>query len=131
MHAADVLVNNAGGPMITQALGAGFPAVYYRCILGHGTANAAPLRDGGLAPWAHRDEQFTAALAQQAARGRASLVPDEPALHVLSVLHGSPVAVPQRTLPRAAASSAAARTGAGRNGRGRSVLAAAWLRRSA
>lgn len=134
MHAADVLVHNAGGLTFTEAMVAGLPAVSYRCIPGHGIANAAALRDGGLAPWARTEEQFTAALEHQAARGRTPLVPDDPALHVLSVLHGPPVAVPQRPLPRAAVSSAAARAGAGRNGRngrGRSVPAAAWLRRSA
>lgn len=84
-----------------------------------------------MAPWARTDEQFTAALEHQAGRGRTPLVPDDPALHVLSMLHGPLVSVHQRSLPRAAVSSAAARADAGRNGRGRSVPAAAWVRRSA
>lgn len=131
MHAADVLVHNAGGLTFTEAMVAGLPAISYRCIPGHGIANAAALRDGGLAPWAHTDEQFAAALQRQAGRGRTLLVPDDPALHVLSVLRGSPDAMPQRPLPRAAANPAATRADAGRNGRGRSVPATAWLRRSA
>jgi len=131
MHAADVLVHNAGGLTFTEAMVAGLPAVSYRCIPGHGIANAAALRDGGLAPWARTDEQFTRALAQQAARGRTASVHDDPALHVLALLRRPPVDAPRRSLPLAATFAAAARTDAGRNGRGRSVPAAAWLRRSA
>ena len=131
MHAADVLVHNAGGLTFTEAMVAGLPAVSYRCIPGHGLANAAALHDGGLAPWARTDEQFTAALDYQVGRGRIPLVPDDPALHVLSLLNGRPVAAPRRSLPRATASSAVVRADAGRRVRGRSVPAMAWLRRSA
>jgi processive 1,2-diacylglycerol beta-glucosyltransferase len=51
MAAADVLVHNAGGLTLTEALTAGLPAVTFRPIPGHGTANAATLAEAGLAPW--------------------------------------------------------------------------------
>jgi UDP-N-acetylglucosamine:LPS N-acetylglucosamine transferase len=46
-----VLVHNAGGLTLTEALTAGLPAVTFRPIPGHGTANAATLAEAGLAPW--------------------------------------------------------------------------------
>jgi len=51
MAVADVLVHNAGGLTLTEALTAGLPAITFRPIPGHGTANAATLLDAGLAPW--------------------------------------------------------------------------------
>lgn len=51
MAIADVLVHNAGGLTLTEALTAGLPAVTFRPIPGHGTANAATLAEAGLAPW--------------------------------------------------------------------------------
>jgi UDP-N-acetylglucosamine:LPS N-acetylglucosamine transferase len=51
MAISDVLVHNAGGLSVTEALTAGLPAVTYRPIPGHGTANAATLAEAGLAPW--------------------------------------------------------------------------------
>lgn len=51
MAVADLLVHNAGGLSVTEALTAGLPAVTYRPIPGHGTANASTLADAGLAPW--------------------------------------------------------------------------------
>ncbi|MDQ4117988.1 MAG: glycosyltransferase, partial [Actinomycetota bacterium] len=51
MTAADVLVHNAGGLSLTEALVAGLPAVTYLPIPGHGRANAAVLQEAGLAPW--------------------------------------------------------------------------------
>ncbi|WP_051581517.1 MGDG synthase family glycosyltransferase [Pseudonocardia acaciae] len=51
MGIADVLVHNAGGLTLTEALTAGLPAVTFRPIPGHGTANAATLAEAGLAPW--------------------------------------------------------------------------------
>lgn len=51
MAAADVLVHNAGGLSLTEALVAGLPAVTYLPIPGHGRANAAVLQAAGLAPW--------------------------------------------------------------------------------
>ncbi|NMO92751.1 glycosyltransferase [Actinomycetospora sp. TBRC 11914] len=53
MGAADVLVHNAGGLSLTEALAAGLPAITYRPIAGHGRANAAVLDRAGIAPWPH------------------------------------------------------------------------------
>ena len=47
MHAADVLVQNAGGLTSLEALAAGLPVAGYRCIPGHGLTNAAALERGG------------------------------------------------------------------------------------
>ncbi len=53
MGAADVLVHNAGGLSLTEALAGGLPAITYRPIAGHGRANAAVLDRAGIAPWPH------------------------------------------------------------------------------
>ncbi len=52
MAAADVLVHNAGGLSLTEALTAGLPAITYRPIAGHGRANAELLDRARIAPWA-------------------------------------------------------------------------------
>ncbi|AEM82172.1 MGDG synthase family glycosyltransferase [Streptomyces violaceusniger] len=51
MHAADVLVQNAGGLTSLEAFAAGLPVASYGCIPGHGHTNAAALHDAGLATW--------------------------------------------------------------------------------
>ncbi|MBB6376029.1 UDP-N-acetylglucosamine:LPS N-acetylglucosamine transferase [Pseudonocardia eucalypti] len=51
MAASDVLIHNAGGLTLTEALTAGLPAITFRPIPGHGLANAATLAEAGLAPW--------------------------------------------------------------------------------
>lgn len=58
MAAVDVLVHNAGGLTLTEALTAGLPAVTFRPIPGHGCANAATLAEAGLAPWPKDIEQL-------------------------------------------------------------------------
>lgn len=89
MAAADVLVHNAGGLSLTEALTAGLPAVTYRPIPGHGIANSEVLADAGLAPWPQDEAELVAAIRQQAAsRGDPSHVvrsPDTAAV-VLSLL---------------------------------------------
>ncbi|SEL47773.1 MGDG synthase family glycosyltransferase [Streptacidiphilus jiangxiensis] len=75
MRAADVLVHNAGGLSLTEALVAGLPAVSYEVISGHGRANAATLAACGLAPWPREAGALAEALAAQAARGRVHLEP--------------------------------------------------------
>ncbi|WP_329560947.1 glycosyltransferase [Kitasatospora sp. NBC_01266] len=75
MAAADVLVHNAGGLSLTEAMVAGLPAVSYEVLSGHGRANAATLAKAGLAPWPRDPEQLSLALARQAARGRVHLAP--------------------------------------------------------
>jgi processive 1,2-diacylglycerol beta-glucosyltransferase len=51
MGAGDVLVHNAGGLSLTEALAVGLPAVTYLPIPGHGRANAEVLDHAGVAPW--------------------------------------------------------------------------------
>jgi UDP-N-acetylglucosamine:LPS N-acetylglucosamine transferase len=62
MAAADVLVHNAGGLSVTEALSAGLPTVTFRPIPGHGTANAQVLADAGLAPWPKTEAELIAAV---------------------------------------------------------------------
>lgn len=97
MALADVLVHNAGGLSFTEAMVAGLPAVSYRCIPGHGQANAAVLRDAGLAPWARSVAELRTALARQVAGGRRTPPRPDPADAVLALLP-----VPQRPLARSA-----------------------------
>lgn len=79
MAAADVLVHNAGGLSLTEALTAGLPAVTYRPIPGHGIANSQVLADAGLAPWPRDEPGLVAAIRQQAAhRGDPSHVVRSP-----------------------------------------------------
>ncbi|MBB5118965.1 hypothetical protein AF335_07420 [Streptomyces eurocidicus] len=75
MAAADVLVHNAGGLSLTEALVAGLPAVSYRALSGHGRSNAATLARAGLAPWPRTPRELADALERQASRGRVFLPP--------------------------------------------------------
>jgi processive 1,2-diacylglycerol beta-glucosyltransferase len=68
MAAVDVLVHNAGGLSLTEALTAGLPAVTYRPIPGHGVANSEVLAEAGLAPWPRDEAGLIAAIRQQALR---------------------------------------------------------------
>lgn len=70
MQVADVLVHNAGGLAVTEALVAGLPAVTYRSIPGHGRANAAVLAERGGVPWPTSPWELASALDAQLARGR-------------------------------------------------------------
>ncbi len=58
MAAADLLVHNAGGLSLTEALVAGLPAVTYLPIPGHGRANAAVLDRAGVARWPRNPQQL-------------------------------------------------------------------------
>lgn len=49
---SDLVVHNAGGLSLTEALVAGVPAVTFAAIPGHGRANAHSLQRSGAAPWA-------------------------------------------------------------------------------
>lgn len=51
MHAADVLVQNAGGLTSLEAFASGLPVASYGCLPGHGRTNAAALDEAGLAVW--------------------------------------------------------------------------------
>lgn len=68
MAAADVLVHNAGGLSLTEALTAGLPAVTYRPIPGHGVANSEVLAEAELAPWPKDEAELVTAIRQQALR---------------------------------------------------------------
>lgn len=70
MAMADVLVHNAGGLTLTEALTAGLPAITFRPIPGHGTANAATLADAGLAPWPKDSAELVAAVRDATAARR-------------------------------------------------------------
>ncbi|MGW1075110.1 glycosyltransferase [Streptomyces sp. NPDC002537] len=75
MAAADVLVHNAGGLSLTEALVAGLPAVSYQVLAGHGRRNAATLARAGLVPWPRTPGELAGALRSQASRGRVFPLP--------------------------------------------------------
>ena len=51
LRAADVVVHNAGGLSSLEAMATGVPVISYRCLPGHGVANAEVLARIGLSPW--------------------------------------------------------------------------------
>jgi processive 1,2-diacylglycerol beta-glucosyltransferase len=86
MRAADVLVHNAGGLTLTEALVSRLPAVTYRPIPGHGRANAAALEASGLAPWAHDRLQLGELIRKQISAGAPPTPPGDPTNAVLKLL---------------------------------------------
>ncbi|MFD4653656.1 glycosyltransferase [Streptomyces sp. NPDC058441] len=62
MHAADVLVQNAGGLSSLEAFATGLPVASYRCIPGHGLTNAAALEEAGAAVWIRDPARLKAVL---------------------------------------------------------------------
>jgi len=107
MAGCDVLVHNAGGLSLTEALAAGLPAVTYAPIAGHGRANAALLDSSGLVPWARSKDELATCLHAAATQPRAPLPPvDRPAAQLIADLarvavrrrpeHGGPAAVRQQ-----------------------------------
>jgi UDP-N-acetylglucosamine:LPS N-acetylglucosamine transferase len=75
MAASDVLVHNAGGLSLTEALAVGLPAITYRPIPGHGRANADVLDRAGVAPWARNAAALTDAVRAVVAQERE--IPDD------------------------------------------------------
>lgn len=63
LRAADVVVHNAGGLSSLEAMASGVAVVSYRCLPGHGTANAAVLRAAGLSPWPQSATELAAFMA--------------------------------------------------------------------
>jgi UDP-N-acetylglucosamine:LPS N-acetylglucosamine transferase len=63
MHAVDTVVQNAGGLTTSEALAAGLPVVTYRCLPGHGRANAGVLDRIGMVPWIRSAGDLAATLA--------------------------------------------------------------------
>ncbi|MEV6900270.1 glycosyltransferase [Amycolatopsis sp. NPDC051372] len=62
MRACDVVVQNAGGLTTSEALATGLPVLTYRCLPGHGRANAAVLDQAGTVPWVRSPDALGAAL---------------------------------------------------------------------
>jgi hypothetical protein len=62
MHAADVLLHNAGGLSSLEAFATGLPVASYRCIPGHGLTNAAALEEAGTAVWIRDPARLKAVL---------------------------------------------------------------------
>jgi UDP-N-acetylglucosamine:LPS N-acetylglucosamine transferase len=62
LRAADAVVHNAGGLSTMEAMASGVPVISYRCLPGHGVANAAVLAAEGLSPWPATPTGLTAAL---------------------------------------------------------------------
>jgi UDP-N-acetylglucosamine:LPS N-acetylglucosamine transferase len=72
LRAADVAVQNAGGLTGLEALASGVPLISYRCLPGHGVANAAVLERIGLAAWPRTQADLEVALAAVTAPGFAA-----------------------------------------------------------
>ncbi len=70
VRACDVVVQNAGGLTTYEALASGLPVLTYRCLPGHGRANARVLDAEGLVPWIRRPQDLPAALASAVAPRR-------------------------------------------------------------
>ncbi|WP_410812876.1 glycosyltransferase [Micromonospora sp. 067-2] len=62
LRAGDVVVHNAGGLTCREAMASGVPVISYRCLPGHGTANATVLAAAGLSPWPRTPDELTAEL---------------------------------------------------------------------
>jgi UDP-N-acetylglucosamine:LPS N-acetylglucosamine transferase len=62
MRAVDVVVQNAGGLTTSEALAAGRPVFTYRCLPGHGRANAEVLDTTGVVPWIRTPADLAMAL---------------------------------------------------------------------
>jgi len=62
LHATDVVVQNAGGLTTMEALASDVPVISYRCLPGHGVANAAALERLGLATWPRTVDELGPAL---------------------------------------------------------------------
>ena len=58
LEAVDVVVQNSGGMTSLETRAAALPMLTYRCIAGHGEANAAALEEAGLAQWARDAAQL-------------------------------------------------------------------------
>jgi UDP-N-acetylglucosamine:LPS N-acetylglucosamine transferase len=76
MHASDVLVQNAGGMTVLEAVAAGLPVITYRSIPGHGLTNAAALDEAGVARWVRAQSELADALGQAVRSGDAASAAD-------------------------------------------------------
>jgi UDP-N-acetylglucosamine:LPS N-acetylglucosamine transferase len=62
MRSCHVVVQNAGGLSSLEALAGGVPVLTYRCLPGHGEANAEWLERAGWVPWVRTFDELPAAL---------------------------------------------------------------------
>lgn len=76
LRAVDVVVQNAGGLTTSEALATGLPVLTYRCLPGHGRANAAALDRIGLVPWIRAREELETALATARPASRVTATED-------------------------------------------------------
>jgi UDP-N-acetylglucosamine:LPS N-acetylglucosamine transferase len=69
LRAANVVVNNAGGLTSAEALACGVELIGYRCLPGHGVANAAVLQRIALAARPRRVAELSSALREAMGAG--------------------------------------------------------------
>jgi UDP-N-acetylglucosamine:LPS N-acetylglucosamine transferase len=62
MRACDIAVQNAGGLTSLEAMASELPVITYRCLPGHGRANAAVLDKAGQVRWVRKPEDLASAL---------------------------------------------------------------------
>jgi UDP-N-acetylglucosamine:LPS N-acetylglucosamine transferase len=90
LRSADVVVHNAGGLSSAEAIASGVPVISYRCLPGHGVANAAVLEQAGLSPWpvslAELTVELRLAITGIARYATVSLVRDPDAADVIASL---------------------------------------------
>ena len=86
MHAVDTVVQNAGGLTTSEALASGLPVLTYRCLPGHGRANAAVLDRIGLVPWIRSPRELPAALSATRAGTADTALPAENPVPLLEKL---------------------------------------------
>jgi processive 1,2-diacylglycerol beta-glucosyltransferase len=93
MRASDCVVQNAGGFTSLEALAIGVPVLSYRCLPGHGTANAVALERAGLVPWARSVAELTRLLGAALSSVATDLPVRTAAPDLLTVLAGAQSAV--------------------------------------
>ncbi|GAA3512180.1 MGDG synthase family glycosyltransferase [Actinocatenispora rupis] len=93
LRACDIVIQNAGGLSSLEALATGIPAITYRCIPGHGRANARALDRAGLIPWVTTPDGLAPALAYHLGR-RVDRDPFGPAPDPVDLLAGLAGAAP-------------------------------------
>lgn len=101
MHAADVLVQNAGGMTVYEARACGLPVITYRTLPGHGETNARALDQAGTAPWVREAAGLRAALRHALAARPGEQIPEfavDPVTVILGTAPHRPVE-PARRIP--------------------------------
>ncbi|HET6504497.1 MAG TPA: glycosyltransferase [Amycolatopsis sp.] len=83
MRACDVVVQNAGGLSTSEALASGLPVLTYRCLPGHGRANASVLDADGTVPWIRSPDDLAEGLGWAlAVRRKAGVAPERTMIEV-------------------------------------------------